>query len=221
MRAVVVLAAAAALLGGVPALAPTSPLAGGVNLGTPGVGAELQYQAAPGLVLRGGGDWLSYSRDETYSDIPYDGKLKSRTAGLFADWHPGGGAFLVSAGAYFGNRELELRSEPTGNITVGGQTFTPAQIGRLEGEAKLSDVQPFVGLGFDNTFTGGGAWGFKALVGVSFSDDPEVDLRAVGGAFSDQPAVQAAVAQEAADIREDASDYKYYPVVQVGVTRRF
>jgi hypothetical protein len=203
------------------ALAQDGAFALGLNAGTPGLGAEAQVRVADGLVVRGGADWLSFSRDEDYSGVPYDGKLKSATAGLFADWHPGGSAFLVSGGAYVGQRKVDLKAQPTSNVNIGGASFTPAQVGRLDGRAKLSKVQPFVGAGFDNTFTTSRSWGFRALLGVSFSKSPDVSLRASGGTFSNDPTFQARLRQEEADIRDDAKDFKYYPVAQIGVTRRF
>lgn len=203
------------------AVAQTSPVAVGVNLGTTGIGLEAQFSVSDSLVVRSSADGLSFNRDETYSDIDYDGKLRSRTAGLFADWHPGGSAFLLSAGAYVGERKVRLDAQPSGPVEIGGATFTPAQVGRIEGQAKMSDVQPFVGVGFDNTFTGDGAWGFRALAGVAFSKSPEVTLRATGGTFSNDPVFLARLRQEEQDLQDDADDFKYYPVVQIGVTRRF
>jgi hypothetical protein len=214
--------AASLLLGAaLPAAAQTSPFAVGANIGTPGVGAEIQFQVAPSLVIRGDADWLSFHRNDTWSDVPYRGRLKSTTAGVFADWHPGQSSFVVSGGGYFGKRRIRLRSRNTGDVVVGGLTFTPEQIGQIEGRAKLSDAEPFVGVGWDNTFTGGHAWGFRALAGVSFSSSPKVRLSSVGGTFSNDPVVLAALQREEEDVRHDARHWKYYPVLQLGVTRRF
>lgn len=214
-------AAAFAALSATTAAAQSSPVAVGVNLGTTGVGLEAQFSVSDSLVVRSSADGLSFDHDETYSGVDYDGKLKSMTAGLFADWHPGGSAFLLSAGAYVGERKVKLDAQPSGNVEIGGATFTPAQVGRIEGQAKMSDVQPFAGVGFDNTFTGDGAWGFRALAGVAFSKSPDVTLRATGGTFSNDPAFLARLRQEEQDLQDDADGFKYYPVVQIGVTRRF
>lgn len=211
--------AAACALAGSNAAAQT--LAVGLNLGTPGAGVQATTRVSEMVVLRGAVDGLSVGRDEDYSDVEYDGKAKLLTGGLFADLHPGGGAFFVSGGAYMGKRKIELRAQPTAAVDIGGQTFTPAQVGRLDGEAKLSNVQPFLGLGFDNTYVGERAWGFRALVGVSFSKRPEVELTSTGGVLSSDASFQARLRAEEADARDDAKDFKYFPVLQVGLTRRF
>lgn len=203
------------------ALAQSSPMAVGANIGTPGIGASVQMQTTDTLVLRGDVDWLRFGRDEEYGGVDYDGKVKSMTGGLFADWHPAGGPFLVSAGAYLGKRELEIDAQPTGNVEIGGQTFTPAQVGRIDGEARLSRVQPFLGLGFDNTFTSERAWGFRALAGVALSKRPDVNLTASGGVLSNDPAFIERLLAEEAEIEDDAEGFRYFPVLQIGFTRRF
>lgn len=201
--------------------ASAQTMALGVNVGTPGVGIQASAKVSDMFVIRGAVDGLSISRDEDYSDIDYNGKAKLFTGGLFADLHPGGGSFFVSGGAYVGKRKINLRAQPTAAVDIGGQTFTPAQVGRIDGEAKLSNVQPFLGLGFDNTFVGERAWGFRAMAGVSFSKRPDVDLTASGGTLSNDANFQARLRAEEVEARDDAKDFKYFPVVQVGLTRRF
>lgn len=201
--------------------AAAQTMAVGVNAGTPGLGVQLSAKLGDRLTLRGAIDGMSLNRDEDYSDISYKGDAKLMTGGLFADFHPGGGAFFVSGGAYAGERKIKLDAQPTTSVEIGAQTYTPAQVGRLSGEAKLSGFQPFVGLGFDNTFTADRNWGFRVLAGVSFSQEPKVRLTASGGVLSSDPAFLANLRQEEAEAREDAKDFKYFPVLQVGLTRRF
>ncbi len=203
------------------AFAQSTGVAVGAQLGTPGVGASVQMKASESLVLRGDLDWMRFGYDRDYSGVEYDSKLKSFTGGAFADFHPGGGPLMVSAGAYYGTRKLDLDARPTGTVDIGGQSFTPAQIGEITGEARMSKLQPFLGLGYDNTFSGTGGWGFRAVAGVAFSKDPSVDLIASGGTLATDPNFQARLAQEEADVRDDARRLRYFPVVQVGITRQF
>jgi hypothetical protein len=193
----------------------------GVNAGTPGVGVQVSAKVSERIVLRGAVDGMSLSRNEDYSDIAYKGDAKLFTGGLFADLHPGGGALFVSGGAYAGQRKLKLQARPTASLDIGGATYTPAQVGRLDGEAKLSALQPFAGVGFDNTFSADHAWGARVLLGVSFSQAPKLRLSAQGGTLSSDPTFLANLRREEADAREDAKDFKYFPIIQVGLTRRF
>jgi hypothetical protein len=219
LQSIALAAACAALVSATGAAAQNRAI--GVSLGTPGIGVQASAKVNDTLVVRGAIDGMSLNHDEDYSDIEYNGKAKLLTGGIFVDVHPGGGAFLVSGGAYVGRRKLELRALPTSALDIGGQTYTPAQVGRLDGEAKLSDFQPFLGLGIDNTFSGERAWGFRALIGVAFSKEPNLHLTSTGGTLSNDPAFQARLRIEEAQAEDDAKDFKYFPVVQVGLTRRF
>ena len=220
-RSLLVLALTTGLLGGpVAARAGDSPLAAGVDLGTPGVGAELQLQLSNGLTLRGDADWLSFSHNTTPSNIHYSGRLKSTTVGAFVDWHPLGSPLLVTGGAYFGPRRLTLTATPTSNVSIGGANLTPAQLGTLSGDAKFSGVEPFVGLGWDNTFTGR-SWGFRALAGVAYSASPKVTLTSTGGTLSSNPALAPTLLNEQNAIQQSVRNWRYFPVLQIGVTHRF
>jgi hypothetical protein len=203
------------------ALAQDGRWAIGGNIGTPGLGAELQYKFNDSLVVRGGGDWMNFNYDHTYSGVDYSAKLKAGTGGVFLDWHPGRGGFFLSGGSYFGERKARLDGTPNGPTQIGDLTFTPAQIGAIRGDIEMSRAQPFVGLGWDNTFHRNGAWGFRVLGGVSFSDKPKVDLTASGGTLSNDPIFQAELQREEDNVRDDAKGFKYFPVVQVGLNYRF
>jgi hypothetical protein len=219
--ALLVAGTASALIATSSAQAEEGRFALGANFGTPGAGVEAQFRVTDQIVLRGGADSLKFDHDDSYSGVDYSGKLKSSTGGVFVDWHPAGGGFFVSAGGYFGDRSIELDGTPSGSTDIGGVTYTAAQIGTISGEVKQSDLQPFVGLGWDTTFSGEGGWGFRGLVGTAISESPSVRLTASGGTLSSDPTFQSRLRQEEADVRDDAKDFKYFPVAQIGLTYRF
>lgn len=208
-------------LGATTASAQEGRFALGAQVGTPGAGVTAAFSVSPNFVVRGSYDALKFDRDSTYDDIDYNAELDFNSPGAFIDWHPTGNALFVSAGAFFGDRSVDLDATPTGNTRIGSQTFTPAQIGTLTGKIELEDTAPFVGVGFDNTFTRGGRLGFRFLAGAAFGDAPQVDLNASGGTLSNDPTFQARLAEEEADIQDDADDYKVLPVIQAGLTYRF
>lgn len=200
---------------------PSDSLAVGVNAGTPGAGVQIEARFGPIFVLRGGVETLGYDFDASYDDVDYGGRFDFDTVSGFIDLHPLANAFTISGGAYLGPREIGLDATPSAPVNLGGQTFTPAQVGTLTGKIKLKDVAPYLGLGFDNTFTGSGRWGFRATAGVAWSEKPEVTLDSSGGTLSNDPAFRARLAQEAGSIQSDAEDYGLFPVVQVGLNYRF
>lgn len=192
-----------------------------VTAGTSGVGAEAQFALGSIFVLRGAIDTLGFDLDETYDDVAYSGRFDFDTLGAFVDLHPLANGFFISGGAYVGQRNIGLNATPSAPVSLGGQTFTPAQVGTLTGEIKLQDVAPFAGLGFDNTFTRTSRWGFRALAGVAWSDKPEVGLSASGGTLSNDPTFRARLADEARAIQSDVEDYGFYPIVQLGLNYKF
>ena len=152
------------------------------------------------IVLRGGYDVLQWDRDDSYQDVDYNAEIDFKSPGAFVDLHPFRNSFFVSGGAYFGERGVDLDATPTRDVRIGGVTFTPAQVGRLDGRIDLEDTAPFAGIGFDNTFTRGGRLGFRFTAGAVFGDAPVVNLQASGGTFSDNPIFQERLRQEEAEI---------------------
>ncbi len=200
---------------------PRSPITAALNAGTTGVGAEAQLSLGPVLVLRAGIDTLGYDFDESYGDVDYTGRFDFDTVSGFVDVHPFLNGFMISGGAYVGDRTINLNGRPTAPVDIGGATFTPEQVGTLSGRIKLSDTAPFVGIGYDDSFYREGTWGLRGLVGLAWSQKPEVGLSASGGSLSNDPAFRARLEQEARDIQEEAEDKAFFPVVQVGLTARF
>ena len=222
MKTLLIAALAAAVLSATSALAQENGrFAVGAQVGTPGAGLQAQFALSPVVVLRGGYDVLNWDRDQTYKGIDYDAKIDFKSPGAFVDVHPFRNGFLISGGAYFGDRKIDLDATPTGNVNVGGATFTPAQVGTLTGRIDLESTAPFVGFGYDNTFTRGGRLGFRVLAGAAFGDSPQVNLDARGGTLSNDPIFRARLDQEEQEIQSEADDYKILPVVQAGLNFKF
>lgn len=222
MKTLLIAALATAVLPATSALAQENGrFAVGAQVGTPGAGLQAQFALSPVVVLRGGYDVLNWDRDQTYKGIDYDAKIDFKSPGAFVDVHPFRNGFLISGGAYFGDRKIDLDATPTGNVNVGGATFAPAQVGTLTGRIDLESTAPFVGFGYDNTFTRGGRLGFRILAGAAFGDSPQVNLDARGGTLSNDPIFRARLDQEEQDIQSEADDYKILPVVQAGLNFKF
>ena len=107
-------------------------------------------------------------------------------------------------------------------MTVDGVSLTPAELGTGAGRASLGSPAPFVGLGFDNTFTHAGHWGFKLTAGVAFGHAPDATLYPVSGLALQHPELIAPyVAEVEHDVRHDGEFLAYYPQVSAGVNYRF
>lgn len=189
--------------------------------GTTGGVVEGQVRLNDFLQLRGGGNYLSIGADVTEDDINYDGDFELSGGGAFVDLHPFRNSFMLSAGVLVGDKTFDFAATSDQAVSIGDIVFTPAEYGRLEGDTSWNDAAPFVGLGFDNTFSGSGNWGFSAVLGAAFLGSGEVVLRSVGGTLSDDPILREQLDIEAARLEEEIEDYEYYPVAQVGLSYRF
>ena len=191
------------------------------GIGTMGGTVEGQFQVNDYFQLRAGANYLAFDEDIDVDDITYDGELDFSGFGAFVDVHPFGNSFYVTGGAYAGGKDIDLIASSTVAVEIGGVVFTPAEYGQLEGDVSFDDVAPFLGLGFDTTFEGRGNWGFNVLAGAALFGSGDVTLDAVGGTLSNDPILQAQLAQEIQDIENEIEDYELWPVVQVGLSYRF
>lgn len=195
----------------------------GVTGGTTGLAAEVKANPLPSsrLLLRGSYNFAEFSGDIESDGVEYDGDFTLSNFGAFADVAPFGGPFYISGGAYIGEKGADLVATPATDVNIGGMTFTPAQVGSLLGTAEFNDVAPYAGIAFDNFANSIGGWSFNARAGVMFVGSAEVNLTSADGLLSSDPVLLSELREEIESIEEDAEDYKYFPVLTIGVTRRF
>jgi hypothetical protein len=191
----------------------------GVSGGTLGISPEVGYRFGEHGGLRLNGGFFDYDRSEEIDDIDYDGTLKLNSVGLMADWYPLGGSFRLSAGARSSSNRIDLAAVPTANQEIGDQTFTPAEIGRLDGRVDFKNFAPTVTLGWGGKFRNGFTIGFEA--GVMMQGSPKLDLTASGGTLSSDPGFLAELEAERQEAEDDAKDFKFWPVLQLHFTYRF
>lgn len=221
MKAFALIAVSATLFAPEALAQETGRFAVGAQIGTPGGGVQAQFALNDRVVLRGGYDLLRWELDESYAGVAYEADIDFQSPGAFVDIHPFRNSFFVSGGAYFGDRRVDLDATPSEPVNIGGATFTREEVGRLTGRITLEDVAPFVGVGYDNTFTRGGHWGFRAVAGAVFGDAPRVSLDSTGGTLSTNPFFRALLSLEEEDIQDDADHFEVLPVVQIGLNYRF
>ncbi|GHB01202.1 hypothetical protein GCM10009069_25050 [Algimonas arctica] len=195
----------------------------GVTGGTTGVAAEVKANPLPSsrLLVRGSYNFAEFSGDVESDGIQYDGDFTLSNFGAVADVAPFGGPFYISGGAYVGKKEADLIATPASNVTIGGTSFTPADVGSLIGKAEFKDVAPYVGVAFDNFANSIGGWSLNARAGVMFVGSADVSLTSANGLLSSDPVLLNELIEEIESIEQDAEDYKYFPVVTLGITRRF
>ena len=194
--------------------------AAGVTAGSDGAGADLQFAATRWLVARVRVTWLDFDYSGDSGALRYTGRFKLTQAGGYLDLHPFSNAFVLSAGAATGAHRVDLSARAREAVVYRGVSFLAPQVGTVTGRAQLSDPAPFVGIGYDDTFTTRRRIGLKLLLGAEFSHPPDVTLAPQSGLAAQFPDALN-LSKLASDIRHDGSIFQAYPAISAGVTLRF
>ncbi len=203
------------------ALLPATSMAQsvGVGIGTQGFNAEVGFDIGEMFAVRASGNYFSMSHDVDGDDVTYDGDLRLQSVGLLGDIFPFQNGFRFTGGAYLNRNKVDITATPTSNVEIGGTIYTPAQLGTLDGRIKFKDIAPYAGLGYTSG-RGEPGFSFVADAGVMFQGGGNVALTASGTANA-IPGFATNLEQERQDIQDDVDDFKYYPVVRVGIAYRF
>ena len=190
----------------------------GVKAGTLGLGLEASWQPLPYLEVRIGANAFDYSNDGGVAGIDYDQELSLESFYGTANIHFPISPMRVTAGYYSNGNELLLINDQMLDLEIGGVLYPGAGIGTLSSLTTFANGAPYFGIGYD--FTIAGKIGMNVDFGVLWQGDPEVTLTA-DGALSGDPGFQAALEAERQELEEDLSDFKAWPVLQLGFVYKF
>lgn len=188
-----------------------------VKAGTLGLGAELSKAFSDKLSLNLGFNSYNYKTTRSESGIDYDSKFELQSASLLANYHPFSGLFRFTAGALYNGSELKLTGKPSAgsSYSINGVTYTAAQVGALTGTVTFNKTAPYVGVGWGNR--PGSKLGLCADVGLLYQGSPKLALSATGNAAG----LATNLEQERKNAEADLNNFKWYPVLSLGVYFRF
>lgn len=196
----------------------------GVKAGTLGLGVEGRWSLLPWLDFRVGANSYDYDDDGAEAGIDYDATFALDTYYLTGNFRFPLSPFRVTAGVFDNGNEFLMSSQDTGgaDFEIGGGSFSPADVGTLQGAASFSNAAPYLGVGYD--FEIFGKAGINFDFGVLWQDSPEVSLEATGLANA-PPDVQIellpALEAERLELEDEFSDFKVWPVVSIGFVYNF
>jgi hypothetical protein len=202
--------------GALPSAAAAQAFGVGARIGTLGVGGEAAVELGERVVVRGGVGFMPLEPTATLDDIEVTLALP--------DWYNVGldfylnGAIRLGGGVLFKSDEPSLAGEFTTAQDIGGQTFTPQEIGTLTGVFDSRNQVPYVLIGFGKHTAPG--FGLFLDLGVAFLGEPDVRLDAVNGTLDPDTNAQfrAALDAEAADFEAEVGTYlKLWPILSVGL----
>lgn len=193
--------------------------------GTLGAGGGLGIGLRESLNVRVGANAFSYSKDIEETDINYDGDLEWKSGELLLDWHPFGGSFRVTAGAYLNRNEISAKGEPSaGTYTIDDTVYSAAEVGSLRGEIDFKSVSPYIGIGWGNVVGRDGRFSFVADIGALHQGSPNVKVTAVCGSgigAARCAQLQSDVDAEVRQLEQDIDDFEWWPVISIGLGYRF
>lgn len=202
----------------------------GVTLkaGTPGFGVDVTLGVTEKVNVRLSGNMFSY----TYDDYEFDEdeaeidefvdkmelSLDLLTAGAFLDWHPSGGTFRLSVGAFYNGNEASLSVTVGDTISINDVDY---ELQSLDGMIDFASFAPYVGIGWGNAAAAGSHWHFAFDLGVLFQGSPEVSLIATATDPLLQSFLNADLAAEVQEVEDDLDPFNIYPVLTLGVSYTF
>lgn len=208
----------------------------GLKLGLDGIGVQYVYGINPYVGVRAGYQFGSYTYNDKKDGTDYDAKLKINALAGFVDVMPFGGGFRISAGLYGKSPGVTLNASGEDQYELGDSTYNGDL--RLHGHTDLGKTSPYLGLGWGGTANKTG-FGMSFDAGVIFGKSPKLSLLASGVAcdasvdsacdphgpsgfdVTTNPDFQASLEQERQDMEHDAKDFRYWPVLNLGVHYRF
>ncbi len=210
------------------AIAALSPIAaadlgdsaGAGRAGSLGFGGDLMLGFRPQIDGRFGATFFPIRIEGEIGDVNYDFDLRLMTLPFTMDWYPFKNGLRLSGGLIFNQSKIDLDTGSGASLTIGGNTYSGADLGTLHGRATFPLLAPYIGIGWGNVFGKDGHWGIVGDLGVAFLGRPHVALTATGPIVTN-PAFMGDVAQEEKDVQDDLSIFRFYPIFSISLFYRF
>ena len=191
------------------------------KLGTLGLGLEAVQSLREHVNGKIGFNMYSGSYDGTSDDdVEYDIDVSLRSVSFLVDWHPYEGEFRVCGGFLYNGNNVDVRARPTHSIEIGDTRYSPAEIGTLKYDFDFRNIAPYLGIGVGNALRQGRTVGFVFDAGLLFQGSPRGELTTENSLLPYE-LIRDDVQQEEAELEDDLSPIRVYPVVSFGFTYRF
>lgn len=197
----------------------------GVKAGTLGLGVEGRWDPAiPWFDLRIGFNQYDLADNGNYSGVDYDATLALDNFYVTANLKFPLSPFRFTVGAFSNGNELQMLSADTGGlpIEIGGIPFPSDGVGALQSTTTFNSTAPYAGFGFD--FELFGKAGLNLDFGVLWQGEPTVALEATNWdnlSTAAQAILGPALEAERAELQNEISDYKAWPVVSLAFVYNF
>ena len=217
---------ALALCGSFATFAQAEGLGVYVNGGTTGFGLGIAGSMSESVTGRLGFDTWKRTITKSDSNGNYSADLKLQNVAALLDWYPFSGSFRTTFGLVANGNKATLTATPTANgqYTFNGQNYYASDVGSYTGELKFNSTAPYLGIGWGNPVAKAKTWGFVSDIGVLFQGSPKVTSTVTCGTATTPTTcaqLQSSVAASTAQLQSDTKNYKYWPVVSIGLSYHF
>jgi hypothetical protein len=217
---------ALALCGSFAATAQADGVGVYINGGTTGFGLGLAGAASENVTTRLSFDTWKRTVTKNDSNGNYNVDLKLQNVAALADWYPFSGAFRATFGLVANGNKATLTATPTGGFyTFNGNQYPSNYVDSFSGEMKFNSTAPYLGIGWGNPVAKDKTWGLVSDIGVLFQGSPKitstVNCSSAAVSAGQCSALQSSVAAAAAQSETDLKNYKYWPVISIGVSYHF
>ena len=187
-----------------------------LHVGTLGLGGRIVTALGDRVNIRGGVDIIPVGLQVEELEVEFDFHLPSPVLTAVLDLYPSASGFRMSAGGLFLGNEIRIEGTPAETVELGGNEYTPDELGVISGSLGTSRLAPYVGMGWGNAL--GHGLGFALDIGVAYHGPPDFTYEATGSAASDTQLI-ADLEEEAQVINDDLPGAaSIYPVLNLGVS---
>lgn len=146
--------------------------------------------------------------------LDYDFDLNMVMVSALVDYHVFGGGFHITGGLYYNGLSGEGEAMSGKDYKIGDRVYTPERLGVISIDyAPENSINPYLGIGYSNTFESG--FGFVFDLGTMYMGSPDITMDA------DKDSMIYPSTEQDKDIEEDLADLKFYPVMSFGVSYNF
>lgn len=190
--------------------------------GTTGFGFEGAVELNEFCQVRAGRSSLGFGVSSTYRAIPYRYESDLSWTSAVLDLYPGSGRFHFTAGAYFGDSDVEVTASGIDLTSAGGLDYSAEQLGEIRGRVTMPEVAPYFGIGFGGRPARDPGLHLTTEVGLIFQDYT-VDLWHEGGSLPPELQQQLAdsIEVEQSFLQGQFDRVSVYPVISLSLSCRF
>ena len=185
------------------------------NAGSLGIGGEAVISLNESFNVRAGAnvfDFSYYHETSQGDEYDIDANLHLNSISALIDWYPFQNGMRLAGGIVHNRNEVKSVLIPKQSHEVGGNTYSPEELGNVEADFRFPDFAPYFAIGFGNPFQGS-RFGINADIGVLYQGKPESEMRSNG--------LLSQFENQAESIEKNVSWANIYPAITLSLYYRF